>query len=212
MVFSVEEARPLYGGADSVHDFDHVVRVFRLVEHIGKAEGAELAVLRPAALLHDWGRGAAESNARDHAAEAAVRTRRLLRERGERPDLIDAVTHAIAAHRFRSGPEPQTLEAEVLFDADKLDAIGAVGIARVFAYSGVHHQRLWAPRDAVDLDRWREAGDDPIEHTAVHEFVVKLSRIKDRLYTTTGRGIAEDRHRYMVDFFERFDAEVLGKR
>jgi uncharacterized protein len=104
------------------------------------------------------------------------------------------------------------LEAEVLFDADKLDAIGAIGIARVFAYSGAHHQALWAPRDAVEVARWQKEGDDPAEHTAVHEFVVKLSRIRERLYTETGRAIAEDRHRFMVGFFQRLDAEVLGER
>lgn len=212
MELSIDEARVLYGEADSVHDFDHILRVLRLVERIGKSESAELAILRPAALLHDWGRVEAESASLDHATEAAARARDLLETRGEPVVRIDAVAHAIAAHRFRSDPEPQTLEARVLFDADKLDAIGAIGIARVFAYGGAHRQRLWASRDAIDVARWREEGDDPNEHTAVHEFIVKLSRIKTRLYTETGRTIAEDRHRYMVGFFQRLDAEVLGKR
>ncbi len=212
MQLSVEDVRALYGNADSVHDFDHIVRVSRLVARIGKAEGADLTVLWPAALLHDWGRSEAEAAAKDHAAEAAARAREFLQARGESEARIAAVTHAIAAHRFRSGPEPQTLEAHVLFDADKLDAIGAIGIARVFAYSGSHHQRLWAPRDAVEVARWQEEGDDPAEHTAVHEFVVKLSRIKGRLYTETGRAIAGERHQFMVDFFQQLDAEVLGER
>ncbi len=210
MELSVDEARVLYEEADSVHDFDHILRVLRLVERIGKSEGADLDVLRPAALLHDWGRLEAESMSLDHAVEAAARTRVLLEERGEIRQRIDAVAHAIAAHRFRSDPKPKTLEAQVLFDADKLDAIGAIGIARVFAYGGAHRQRLWAPRDAVDVARWRKVGDDPARHTAVHEFVVKLSRIRARLYTESGRVIAEDRHRFMVDFFQRLDAEVLG--
>jgi uncharacterized protein len=212
MELTVEEARAFYGDADRVHDFDHILRVLRLVERIGSAEGADWTVLRPAALLHDWGRLEAESQDLDHAAEAAARTRALLEARGEPEDRIQAVTHAIAAHRFRSGPEPASVEAKVLFDADKLDAIGAIGIARVFAYSGVHHQPLWAPRDAVEVTRWQREGDDPVEHTAVHEFVVKLSRIKERLYTEAGRAIAEDRHRFMVGFFQRLDAEVLGER
>jgi uncharacterized protein len=210
MSLGIDEARTLYGETDSVHDFDHILRVFRLAERIGKAEGADLAILRPAALLHDWGRVEAESGSMDHAAHAAARVRSLLKTRGTSSEQIEAVAHAIAAHRFRSGPAPQTLEAQVLFDADKLDAIGAIGIARVFAYSGAHSQRLWASRDMVDVTRWAEEGDDPDEHTAVHEFIVKLSRIKARLYTETGRAIAEDRHRYMVDFFQRLDAEVLG--
>jgi len=100
----------------------------------------------------------------------------------------------------------------VLFDADKLDAIGAVGVARAFAYGGAHGQRLWAPVEAVDVTRWLEEGDDPAEHTPVHEFVVKLSRLKERLFTPTGKAIAEERHAYMVAFFERLAAEVRGER
>jgi uncharacterized protein len=125
---------------------------------------------------------------------------------------VEAVAHAIAAHRFRTGPEPTTLEAQVLFDADKLDAIGAVGVARAFAYGGARGQRLWAPIESVDLARWQEEGDDLNVHTPIHEFVVKLSRIKERLFTPTGRAIAEERHAYMVGFYERLDAEVRGSK
>ena len=212
MELTVAEARALYEGADSVHDFDHICRVLRLAERIGKAEEADLSILRPAVLLHDWGRADPHRASADHAAEAADRSRAFFEARGGDEAWIEAVTHAIAAHRFRSGPEPRTLEAEVLFDADKLDAIGAVGIARAFAYGGAHQQRIWAPRDEVDLARWEAEGDNPSGHTAVHEFVVKLSRIKERLYTETGRALAEDRHRYMEDFFRRLDAEVRGER
>jgi uncharacterized protein len=98
----------------------------------------------------------------------------------------------------------------VLFDADKLDAIGAVGVARAFAYGGARGQRLWAPSESVDLDRWEAEGDDPTAHTPVHEFMVKLSRIRERLYTSTARAIAEGRHDTMVAFFERLSQEVQG--
>jgi uncharacterized protein len=124
--------------------------------------------------------------------------------------MVEAVVHAIAAHRFRTGPEPSTLEAQVLYDADKLDAIGAIGVARAFAYGGAHGQRLWAPTDSVDLEQWQAEGDDADVHTPVHEFIVKLSRIKDRLYTAAGRAIAAERHDYMVVFFERLTHEVRG--
>jgi uncharacterized protein len=119
------------------------------------------------------------------------------------------VVHAITAHRFRVAPTPATLEAQVLFDADKLDAIGAIGVARAFAYGGAHRQRLWVPMDAVDLAHWEANGDDAA-HTPVHEFVVKLSRIQERLYTNEGRAIALERHRYMEAFYHRLDAEVQG--
>ena len=210
MEVTLEQARAPYAGADSVHDFDHILRVLALAERIAAAEGANLAVVRVATLLHDWGRAEATALQRDHAAEAARRARELLQ--GADPAWVEAVTHAIAAHRFRSAPEPQTLEAQVLFDADKLDAIGAIGVARAYAYGGAHQQRLWAPIETVDLARWDREGDASDQHTPVHEFLVKLSRLKDRLYTRTGRALAEDRHRYMADFFQRLDAEVRGER
>ena len=209
-MITIAEARRYYEVADAVHDFDHVLRVLALAERIGQAEGADLEIVRAAALLHDAEREQAEAAGLDHAAHAAGRAREILA--GQMPAKVEAVAHAIAAHRFRTGPQPATLEAQVLFDADKLDAIGAVGVARAFAYGGAHGQRLWAPVEAVDVARWLEEGDDPHDHTPVHEFVVKLSRLKERLFTPTGKAIAEDRHAYMVAFFQRFDAEVRGER
>ena len=209
-MITITEAKSHYREADAVHDFDHVLRVLALAERIGQAEGADLGIARAAALLHDVGREGAEAEGLDHAAFAAQRAREILD--GHPPARIEAVAQAIAAHRFRTDPQPTSLEAQVLFDADKLDAIGAVGVARAFAYGGAHGQRLWAPIDSVDVARWLEEGDHPRDHTPVHEFVVKLSRLKDRLFTPTGRSIARDRHEYMVDFFERFDAEVRGEQ
>jgi uncharacterized protein len=206
-MITVAEARRYYEEADAVHDFDHVLRVLALAKRIGQAEGANLEVVHAAALLHDVGREQVEATGRDHADFAAERAREILA--GAPSEKVEAVAHAVAAHRFRTGPEPTTLEAQVLFDADKLDAIGAVGVARAFAYGGAHGQSLWAPRETVDVDVDHTSAN---EHTPVHEFVVKLSRIRERLYTPTGRSIAEGRHAYMVAFFERLDAEVRGEQ
>jgi uncharacterized protein len=208
-MISVEEARHYYGNHDAVHDFDHVLRVLTLAERIGRVEGADMKVVRAAALLHDVARAQADAEGLDHAAAGAEQAREILA--GQPAEKIEAVAHAIAAHRFRADSAPGTLEAQVLFDADKLDAIGAVGIARAFAYGGAHGQRLWVPIESVDAARWQEEGDDPDTHTPVHEFVVKLSQLKGRLFTPTGRAIAEERHAYMADFFERLDAEARGE-
>ena len=209
-MIAITEARRYYEGADAIHDFDHVLRVLALAERIGRTEGAAMEIVQTAALLHDVGRAQAEARGLDHAACAAEQAREILA--GQPAAKVEAVAHAIAAHRFRTQPEPATLEAQVLFDADKLDAIGAVGVARAFAHGGAHGQRLWAPVASVDVARWKNEGDDPHAHTPVHEFVVKLSRLKERLFTATGRAIAEERHATMVAFFERFDAEVRGER
>ena len=198
---SIEAARALYEGADAAHTFDHVLRVLALAERIARAEGADLRVVRTAALLHD-----VERHRPDHHLRGAERARELLA--GWPEPFVEAVAHAIAAHRFRAGPAPATLEARCVFDADKLDAIGAIGVARAFAYGGRHGQRLWVPLDSVDAD-----GPDPApaEHTPVHEYVRKLARLRGRLYTATARQIAEGRHAFMTAFYRRLEAEVTGR-
>jgi len=207
-MITIEEAKMLYSQADTVHDFDHVLRVLALAERIGTAEGARMDIVRAATLLHDIGRAQAEALEIDHASYAARKAVQILA--GQPAETVSAITHAIAAHRFRSEPSPQTIEAQVLFDADKLDAIGAIGVARAYAYGGAHGQRLWVPLESVDVDHWLSKGNDSDNHTPVHEFVVKLCHIKDRLYTDTARTIAVERHAFMTVFFERLSAEARG--
>ncbi len=209
-MITIAEARQLYQEADGIHDFDHILRVLALAERIARAEGADWVIVRPATLLHDWARGYADAHGLDHAQVGADWAAKWLAARSYPPAQIAAITHAIAAHRFRSQTPPQTPEAKVLFDADKLDAIGAVGVARAFAYGGARGQRLWADPDTVDRERWAQSGDGA-DHTPVHEFVVKLSRIKDRLYTAEGRRIAADRHQFMEMFYRRMALEVAGE-
>lgn len=214
-MLSIEQARSLYTSDDPVHDFDHVLRVLNMARYLASCEGADIQIVQTAALLHDISRlgddnldqgfkddVSAES---DHAVLAAHHARRILQS--EPPAFVEAVTHAIEAHRFRNNIEPRTIEAKVLFDADKLDAIGAVGIARAFAYAGGRQMPLWA-RVSEDY----HPGESDERHTPVHEFSFKLAHIKDRLYTASGRQLAAERHAFMVEFFRQFDAEVEGRR
>ncbi len=208
-MITIEFARTFYPAeSDSAHDFDHVLRVVAMADRIAQAEGADRDIVQAAALLHDIG---LDEGRAGHETSAANRAREILRERGYDETFCAAVAHAIEAHRFRSGPTPQTLEAQVLFDADKLDAIGAIGVARAFAFGAHRGQRLWGtvPPDYADQMNGVEA--DPREHTAVHEFHVKLSKIKDRLFTSTGKKIATERHAFMVKFYEQLDREVNGE-
>jgi uncharacterized protein len=208
-MITIEQARPFYSDDDPVHDFDHILRVLALAERIGAAEGADMDVLRAAALLHDVGRDEAGAAGLDHAEFAAARAREILA--GQPAEKVEAVVDAIIAHRFRTGPPPNSLEGRVLFDADKLDAIGAIGVARAFAYSGRAGKRLWGPVADDYLVRWQRGAAESDEHTAVHEFVVKLSRLKDRLFTSEGRRIARERHAVMAGFYERLADEVAGR-
>ncbi len=203
-MITIEQARRFYDGADAAHDFDHALRVLALAERIAGAEGADVEIVRAAALLHDVARAETAGTDQCHARAGAERAREILR--GHPPARVEAAAHAIAAHRFRRGPAPATLEAQALFDADKLDAIGAVGVARAYTIGGQRNSRLWAD---APLDY---TAGDPREHTAVHEFVFKLSKLKDRMYTATGKAIAGERHAYMVAFFERLGQEIRGER
>ncbi len=192
---------------DPAHDFDHVLRVTAMAEHIARAERADVEIVRAAALLHDIGRG--EGSGRDHAEVAAARARDILR--AHPPEKVEAVARAIRQHRFRVGPAPDTLDARCLFDADKLDSIGAIGVARAFAYAGVIGQRLWGEVAPDYPDRFARGETRPREHTSRHEYVVKLSRLRDRMTTRTGRAVAEERHAVMAAFYERLAREARGE-
>jgi uncharacterized protein len=208
-MISLEQARILYPAEEgTAHGFDHVLRVTALAERIARAEGADGRIVRAAALLHDV--TATGPGRDDHHITAAQRAGEILLSLGYPAEEVDAVAHCILAHRFRSagaGVAPQTLEAQCVYDADKLDAIGAVGVARAFVYGAESGQPIWGPVSA-EFKADVPTGEP---HTAHHEFYAKLRHIRDRLYTQTGRMIASERHRYMAGFFERMGQEVAGE-
>ena len=203
-----EKARQWMARGRASHGWDHVERVWNLCRHIASEEGADLEILEIAAYLHDLGRGeeTASGGRVCHAQEGARLALELLREEGFPEEAIRAVVHCIEAHRFRAeGVGPQTLEARVLFDADKLDSIGAVGVGRAFLFAGEVGAVLHNPH--TDIAKTRPYSS---EDTAYREFRVKLIKIKDRMLTPAGRRLAEDRHRFMVEFFGRLEEEVAG--
>ena len=205
-------AKTLYENADAAHSFDHVMRVMRLAVHLARAEGADVAIVRTAALLHD----VADERA-DHHLAGAQRARELLADAP--PAFAEAVAHCIEAHRFSQPPAPATLEAQCLNDADKLDAIGAIGVARVFAFAAHHGNRLWTHplpelEQIIGPDRrgYRRAHGGSRDYTPGHEFLCKLEGLAASMYTATAREMARDRHAYMLAFFRRLDEEALGRR
>jgi uncharacterized protein len=211
-MITIDEARAHYPSEDTAHSFAHVLRVLKLAERIGQAEGADMEILRAAVLLHDIARVAEDAGGPCHAEAGAERARHILS--GHATAKIEAVARAIRTHRFRGSSLPQTVEAKILYDADKLDAIGAIGVARAYAIAGHHGQRLWAKvPDGFAQRSIKEARGDVAdnEHTPVHEYWFKLSKLKDALFTTTARAIAADRHSYMARFFERLELEVNGE-
>ncbi len=208
-MLTLDQVRQWYTNADPVHDFEHVLRVYHLAERIGRAEGADLGILLAAVLLHDSADAApdGESDRPTHQHASAEFARKVLTEEGWPEDRIEAVQHCIRAHRFRGDEAPQTLEAKILFDCDKLDVTGAIGVARSFAYAALAGQPLTAEvSDKFKATFEKEPGEP---HTPYHEFLFKLSRV--RFHTATARALAEERQRYLTGYFERLAKEAKGE-
>jgi uncharacterized protein len=224
-----DEARALYHVGDAAHDFDHVWRVTTMAMRLARSEGADVMVVRLAALLHDVpvperdedGDSSNDHNRRRaHHVAAAEYARELLMARGLGTKEVASVVHCIEAHRYRDqSVQPQTIEAKCLYDADKLDSIGAIGVARAFAYAGTSNERLWAePWTEVPPDYVKPNGAKPNRakpsgenYTPVHEYAYKLRRILPTLHTESARRIGTDRHRFMIAFFDQLDAEMQGR-
>ncbi len=208
---TLEQARTWYTDADPVHDFSHVERVYRMAEKIAAAEGADMEIVRAAALLHDVEGSAPEGAGRaSHHHESAEFAAEVLQAEGWPAERIAAVQHCIRAHRFRDRSEPpDTLEAQVLFDADKLDVLGAIGAARTIAYAILAGQPIHAPAS----QKFRRTGEkEPGEpHSSYHEYLFKLSHVRERLFTRTGKAIAEGRHAALCAFYDQLDAEMRGE-
>ena len=202
---TIEEAREYYSDDDPVHGFSHVLRVYRLCERIGLEEKADLEIVRTAALLHDID---GDVDVReDHHLAAAHFAEKILIMEGWEHGRIEEVAHCIRAHRFRDKlEEPKTLEAKVLFDADKIDAIGAVGIARAVAYAVRAGMDVFAPPSPIYLASGKLAPGE--SQTVAHEYLYKLRHIKDRMFTDAGKTLAEKRHRLLVTFFENWLDEI----
>lgn len=211
MRLGLDDVLQWYDKNDAVHGFSHIERVYHLCEHIGKIEGANLEIVLTAALLHDV--ASSDTNAehrRNHHLYSAEFAENWLGEHGWQREDIAAVSHCIRAHRFRDENEmPQSLEAKVLFDADKLDSIGAVGVARAIAYAAQHGNPFYEQPSSQFLKDGGYAEGE--RHSAFHEYWFKLRNIRQRLLTATGMVMAEDRHKTMVDYFERLACENAGE-
>ena len=208
------EARSWYEDSDEVHNFAHVLRVEKMARRIALAEGADMEIVEAAAYLHD-SRGASpegDGHARkEHHITSAEFAGEVLTTKAWQPERIAAVQHCIRAHRYRHGGEsPQTIEAMCLFDADKLDVLGAVGAARTIAYAVLAGQPVLSEPSQRFLDSGeKEPGEG---HSSYHEYLFKLRKVKGRLFTRMGKQIAEERAAFLDQFYERLLAEYRGER
>jgi uncharacterized protein len=196
---TLDEIKVMYEAADSAHDFSHLMRVYKNAQKIGKEECADMQVLLYAALLHDVG---AESKLSEASAESDVLRLRIaeefLKKKSLPEDLRNKVLYAIDVHRFSKGIVPATKEAEILQDADRLDAMGAIGIARVFMTGGAMGRKFYSPEDPLCKTR---APDDKMWN--LDHFFKKILKLESGMYTESARRIASRRaavlKRYLGD-------------
>lgn len=189
---------------DGSHDIAHILRVFRNAMRIHAEEGGKGDVLAAAVLLHDCVSVEKNSPLRAQASRlAAEKASGILASLGWQADNIAAVAHAITTHSFSAGITPETIEAKILQDADRLDAIGAIGVARCFYIGGRMNSGL---HDVADPRAETRELDD--KRFAIDHFPIKLFKLADGFQTATGRRMAAERHDRLVAFYNDFLEEI----
>ena len=193
----------------SGHDVFHTLRVLHLAEHIARKEGADLETVQLAALLHDVD----DRKLSPETYPNQGRARAFLHSQGMHADKIEAICRIIAQISFKGTDTvaPDTLEGQCVQDADRLDAIGAIGIARTFAFGGSRNRKMYDPAEppVTGMDAAAYAKNEG--HTINH-FYEKLLLLRDMMNTPTARALADARHKYMEDFLSEFFAEWDGEK
>jgi len=204
-----ERVRTELGSAPGCHDFAHTIRVLKNAERIAAGEpGCDLEAVRFGAILHDVARPEelASGGKLCHAALGAEKAARILREEGCDDEAFAAhVADIVRTHRYRGGLKPATPEACIVYDADKLDSMGAFGVARAFHFAGrigacLHNSE----QDALASESYSS------QDSAYREYLVKLRHLPEHLLTDTARKLAAERAAFMKAFFDRLNAEQEG--
>jgi uncharacterized protein len=192
-------------GRDPAHDFYHIMRVYRNAEMIGQYEGTNMEILLPAVLLHDlvvYPKGSAKSS--KSSDESADLAENILQSYGYPQDQINQICYCIRAHSYSKRLIPESLEGRILQDADRLDALGAIGIARIFSVSGSENRTFYNANDPFcrsDRDL------DDTQWTLDH-FQTKLLKLEDSMHTETAKKIAQERTRFMLLFIRQLQKEI----
>jgi len=197
--------------AEGGHDWFHIERVYKNAVLIAASENCDLVIVQLGALLHDI----ADSKFHDGDESIGPKTARAFLESEKvAPVTIDHVIAIIENISFKGGKVERqfsSIELDIVQDADRLDAIGAIGIARTFNYGGFKNRALYNPEIEPNLTMTKDEYKNN-EAPTINHFYEKLLLLKDKMNTTTGKQIAQDRHRYMEDFLEQFYAEWEGKK
>ncbi|MEM3585961.1 MAG: HD domain-containing protein [Candidatus Jordarchaeaceae archaeon] len=172
------------------HDYEHTLRVYSLCVKLAELEGADVEILKAASLLHDIARPLEKTESISHSVIGAEIARDILKQTGFPETKIEKVCKVIRTHRFSEGEEAQEIEEKILQDSDRLDAMGAIGIARAFMFGGKNGRSL----------------KETLEH-----FHYKLLRLREKMYTSSAYNISIRRHEFMEKFLERLQKEMEGE-
>jgi len=204
------------GSEDAAHDFDHLERVMAIADTISAREGGDLPTIWAAVAFHDIGQERERRHGGDHAFIGAELAAELLTNTSFPQGAILAVQQAIREHRMTGGVPPQTLEGRILYDADKIDGLGAIGIGRLYMITGRYNQKVYTPVpddivEPVDPLVVRQLRRRP-DYSPSIEFQLLFGNLPERMMTRTGREIARERFAFMQEFFTRLQKEAEGKR
>lgn len=203
----------------SAHSMDHVMRVYSLCLRLAEDENIDLNILQASALLHDIARVKEDNDLTgntDHAILSSKMAVPILQDLGFSENKIKHIQDCIISHRYRTGNKPNTKEAQILFDADKLDALGALGIARGFVWVGRNNAKIYSNVDINEYIKNNLGGDingriqDKIKHSPQIEFETKLKFLVNKLYTKKAKEIARERTEFYKKFLDRLEKEING--
>jgi uncharacterized protein len=203
------------GSEDAAHDYDHLVRVTALADKVQSIEGGDQPTIWAAVAFHDLGQERERRQGGDHAFIGAELAAELLKDTPFPQQSIPAVQQAIQDHRMTGGVVPQTLEGRILYDADKIDCLGAIGIGRLYCITGRYNQKVYAPlpddiAEPIDPQTIRSLRRRP-DYSPSIEFQLLFGNLPERMTTQTGREMAQERYTYMQEFFIRLRLEVEGE-
>ena len=192
-------------GRDPGHDFEHIMRVYRNAEFIGKREGADMEILLAAVLLHDlvvYPKGSAKST--KSADDSADMAEKILLEYGWSGERVEKASYCIRTHSSSKKLVPATLEGKVLQDADRLDALGAIGISRTFSVGGSEKRPFYNP-----VEPFSSSGREPDDRQwTLDHFQTKLMTLKNSMHTQTAKAEAQERTAFMENFLRELKHEI----
>ena len=200
--------------ADASHDYDHIIRVLALAETLQKQEGGDLPTIWATVAFHDIGQERERRYGGDHAIISADIAHNVLTHTLFPQHLIPAVQQAIRDHRMTGGIIPHSLEGRILYDADKIDCLGATGIARLYCITGRYNQKIYTslpddivePVDPLVVRQLRRRPD----YSPSIEFQLLFGNLPERMTTKAGQELAQERYTYIAEFFQRLHREIAG--